>query len=321
MRSSSVNRIAAGWTALLLVGGATALPQRHIEAVPIHRRGGRSGSFVGSLGRRDDTPSSSSSLRDDDDGNNRGFVLSIPRGGAVSSSSSCGDSDLSLALKVGVSSFAEAAGLLAVLWGAERLSSEEGEQAAPAAFSFLLRATVGGLSALQWISLFVTVFCSSAVKSLIDGGVGAASRQALRPDAVPGDEAWYGSLSKPPWNPPGWLFPIMWLVVSKPTQFWAVGRVLRQGREVSGSSAATYWPALAVYCLHLSLGDAWNQVFFGCQRIHLGAVVILAFWSLLAASCVLLGSVDRTAGFLLLPTLGWVTVASALNWEIYRLNK
>jgi benzodiazapine receptor len=68
------------------------------------------------------------------------------------------------------------------------------------------------------------------------------------------------------------------------------------------------------------LGDTWNQVFFGYQRIFLGVEVIGAFWVALAASAVAFGSVDTTAGLLILPTVGWVTVASALNLEIYRLN-
>jgi len=242
------------------------------------------------------------------------------------------DSDWHLALKVvGVTAAAETAGLMALLWGAQRLvQSPWGQKRTPN----FLRRTVRGLPLLQWISLAVTIFFPSAVKSLVDGGVSAASNQVLKPNVTPGDSgAWYASLAKPWFNPPGWVFPIMWLIVSKPTQMWGVSCLLKQQQQAgesessSSSSLSTtsnnknLWPVLAVYCCHLALGDAWNQVFFGCQRIRLGAQVIAAFWSLLATSSVLFGGMDKRAGLLLLPTLGWVTVATALNLEILRLNK
>jgi tryptophan-rich sensory protein len=49
---------------------------------------------------------------------------------------------------------------------------------------------------------------------------------------------------------------------------------------------------MAVYCANLSLGDTWNQVFFGRQRVRLGVGVICSFWSVLVASAVAFGSVD-----------------------------
>ena len=230
------------------------------------------------------------------------------------------DSDWHLALKVvGVTAAAETVGLLAVLWGAQQLvQSPWGQKRTPK----FLRRTVRGLPLLQWISLAVTIFFPSAVKSLVDGGVSAASNQVLKPNVTPGDSGeWYASLAKPWFNPPGWVFPIMWLIVSKPTQMWGVSRLFKRQQAGSTQESKNIWPVLAVYCAHLALGDAWNQVFFGCQRIRLGAQVIAAFWSLLATSSVLFSRIDKRAGLLLLPTLGWVTVATALNLEIYRLNK
>lgn len=229
----------------------------------------------------------------------RAFPGAVSRGG---SSIQCGDSNLNTALKTALSTALETCGLLGVLAGATRLSQK---------FPLF---TLSGLPVLQWVSAFLTIFASSSIKSVLDGGVSAASNQALRPDVVPGEAGWYANLKKPWFNPPGWLFPIMWLIVSKPTQLFAVSVLLK-------TQSVGKWPALAVYCAHLSLGDAWNQVFFGCQRIGLGAGVIVTFWGMLARSAFLFHKIDSTAGLLMLPTVGWVTVASALNLEIYRLNK
>ena len=113
----------------------------------------------------------------------------------------------------------------------------------------------------------------------------------------------------------GWLFPIMWLIVSKPTQFAAVWKLITQSSDKDLSV-----PLLA-YCAHLSLGDAWNKVFFGLECTGRGLAVILTFWSVLLLSAYLFYGVDQSAGLLLVPTSLWVTVATALNWSIYVLNK
>ena len=133
--------------------------------------------------------------------------------------------------------------------------------------------------------------------------------------SLQGDADWYANLKKPSWNPPGWLFPIMWLIVSKPTQFMAVYKLVTQSYEKDLTLP------LAVYCGHLSLGDAWNKVFFGLECTGRGAAVISTFWSVLLLSVYLFYGVDQYAGFLLVPTFLWVTVAAALNWSIYLSNK
>ena len=220
-------------------------------------------------------------------------------------------SDLTIALQAGVSAAMEAAVLFAILTGAKKLSA----QSIP-----LLSTKVKGIPALQWASFALVVFGSSAVKNLVDGDMmSAASNQARNVNRVPGDAKWYESLKKPWFNPPSWVFPIMWVIVSKPTQFWAVSRLFRLPATVAPKTALL--PALAMYCTHLALGDVWNQVFFEQQRIKAGTGVISSFYVGLLASAELFGRIDNRAGFLMLPTVGWVTVATALNWEIYRLNK
>lgn len=226
------------------------------------------------------------------------------RGGAKKDP--CDDTDKMILAKAMVSAAMETAGLLGVLKLGRVLSSKlQGK------VPFLTR-LVRGLPVIEWASIVFVVFSSPTVKSWMDGTTSVATKQVLQPNVTPGNTEWYKSLKKPWFNPPAWVFPIMWVLIAKPTQSLALSKLL--------SSPTAPWKQLTVYCAHLALGDAWNQIFFGCQRIHLGGYVISAFYAMLLTSSALFGDLNEQAGYLMLPTCGWVTVATALNWSIYRLN-
>merc|ERR1711957_671228 len=124
------------------------------------------------------------------------------------------------------------------------------------------------------------------------------------------------------WNPPGWVFPIMWLIISKPTQLCAISRIFKYGKEVVEisdgvtTSSIPLFPVF-IYTTTLALGDAWNKVFFGLECIGKGTFVISVFFSFLLASTYLFYNIDHTAGYYMLPTCAWVFVATALQWSIY----
>ena len=126
-----------------------------------------------------------------------------------------------------------------------------------------------------------------------------------------------------------WVFPIMWLIVAKPTQLCALSRIFKHGvQQVTvenslSSSITTIFPSFAilVYTTHLALGDTWNKVFFGLQCIGRGTAVISIFFAFLLASTYLFYTIDAGAGYYMLPTCGWVFVATALQWSIYLKNK
>lgn len=220
----------------------------------------------------------------------------IPRGGA------CSDTDATVLMKVGLSAAVETAALLGVFYVGQELADSLG-------------GNVFGLPISYWLSILAVVFASSFFGGLVEGGMSAATKQALDPNVIPGDPDWYTRLKKPSWNPPGWVFPIMWLIVSKPTQAVALSKLFK-----ATESTGIPWKELAVYCGHLSLGDAWNKVFFGFQCTGKGAAVISAFFTVLLTSAYLFSEVDAVAGKFLLPTCGWVAIATALNWNIYLNN-
>jgi benzodiazapine receptor len=254
-------------------------------------------------------PSFSSILRK---ATRKSFTASVNTGIMVRGGA-CSDSNPALFAKIAVNAIAETGAMLGVLVGTQKLA--ERVQILP---------TIAGLPLIQWMGLFIIIFGSSLIGSIVSGGLNVASNQVLDPNVVPGDPQWYDKLVKPSWNPPGWLFPIMWLIVSKPTQMIAVSRILKKATSVASNvDSTTELPlsVLAVYCAHLALGDAWNKVFFGLQCIGRGVAVITAFFGMLLTSAYVFYQVDPSAGLFLLPTCGWVFVASSLNWSIYLKNK
>ena len=79
------------------------------------------------------------------------------------------------------------------------------------------------------------------------------------------------------------------------------------------------WPvqlALVHYCLNLT----WAPIFFGLKRFGAAAYVNIALLTTLAACIPAFFQANRTAGLLLVPYLAWLGFATALNFEIWRLN-
>ncbi|MFZ1661674.1 MAG: TspO/MBR family protein [Paracoccaceae bacterium] len=122
---------------------------------------------------------------------------------------------------------------------------------------------------------------------------------------------WYEGLQKPRWTPPRWAFPVVWTTLYLFMSFAAMRVALLPG---SGS-------ALAFWSLQIALNTLWSPVFFGVHRMALGFIIITFLWLAVAAVLVSFWALDFWAGALILPYLVWVTVAAALNFSVWRLNR
>lgn len=124
----------------------------------------------------------------------------------------------------------------------------------------------------------------------------------------PGD--WYRGLAKPAWTPPGWVFGPAWtlLYMLMATAAWRVWK--RVGWTLP----------LRCWLVQLALNAAWTPIFFGLQQPAWAFAEIVLLWLAIAATLRQFLTIDRAAGWLLVPYLLWVTFASALNFAIWRLN-
>jgi translocator protein len=122
--------------------------------------------------------------------------------------------------------------------------------------------------------------------------------------------AWYGSLHKPPFNPPKALFPIVWtaLYVLIAVAGWRT-------YERVGSAAV-----MQVWWGQLLLNFAWSPIFFTAHLMWPALGIIVAMLVLIVTFIVLQWGEDRIAALLFVPYAGWVAFASVLNASLNVLN-
>lgn len=135
----------------------------------------------------------------------------------------------------------------------------------------------------------------------------ASSAAIYRPDD------WYERLAKPSWQPPGYLFGPVWMVLYAmiAVSGWLVWRELGW---VAGALP------LGIYAVQLVLNGLWSVLFFGTRRMGLACVEMAALWLAILATIGAFYPVRADAALLLIPYLAWVSFAFALNFTIWRLN-
>ncbi len=123
----------------------------------------------------------------------------------------------------------------------------------------------------------------------------------------------YGTLVRPLWAPPAWLFGPVWtlLYLMMAVAAWLVVRV-------PGWNGRRVW--FATYGAQLIANALWTWLFF-TWRSGAGAMIDVAvLWLLVVGLLVTANQRSQTAVWLLIPYLAWVTFASALSWAVWRLN-
>lgn len=127
------------------------------------------------------------------------------------------------------------------------------------------------------------------------------------------DNSWYARLDKPPFQPPAWVFGVVW------TGLYAL----------MGLAVAVIWNeptstertnALRLFFAQLALNFAWSPVFFGGHMIEIGLVLLLLILIVALVAAGRFRAIRPVAGWLLLPYLLWLCLAVTLNYETGRLN-
>ena len=121
---------------------------------------------------------------------------------------------------------------------------------------------------------------------------------------------WYSTLNKPWFTPPGWFIGAVWITLF----------------TLMGISLYLVWKkgftrtALGIFAAQLALNMLWSFLFFGLRSPLLGLAGIIPLWILIAFNIWAFWKVEKRAGYLLVPYIAWVTVATTLNYYIWVLN-
>lgn len=121
---------------------------------------------------------------------------------------------------------------------------------------------------------------------------------------VSADQGWYARLPRPPWQPPDWVFGVIW-----PLNFAAL---LVAGIVLSRQAPDRAAPVLVVLAVSVVLALGWAYLFYvphslGAAAWSLAGAALLT-WVLLAMSARLV----PWTGLLLTPYAVWVTLATTL---------
>lgn len=122
----------------------------------------------------------------------------------------------------------------------------------------------------------------------------------------------YDKITMPPLSPPGWLFPVVWTIL-----FILMGI---SAALIFVSDSAQKESALFVYAVSLVLNFTWSILFFNMQAFILSFIVLVGLWVSIIITIVKYFTIDKTAAWLQLPYLIWVTFAGYLNAAIVILN-
>jgi len=125
--------------------------------------------------------------------------------------------------------------------------------------------------------------------------------------------AWFASLEKPFFMPPGWAFGLVWPILYALLGV-ALAMVLAEPRSDRRRTA------LLLFLAQLALNLAWSPVFFAAHDIGLAKLVIFAMAALAAGAAGQFFRLRRAAGLLLVPYLAWLVFAAVLASAIEKLN-
>jgi translocator protein len=124
---------------------------------------------------------------------------------------------------------------------------------------------------------------------------------------------WHATLNKPVFNPPNYLFGPVWTVL-----YLLMGISLFMIWRSPSGDLRNY--ALAIFSIQLVLNFAWSFIFFHFKQTGWAFMEIILIWISVLAMIIIFYRINRTAAFLQIPYILWVSFASVLNGAIWWLN-
>ena len=122
----------------------------------------------------------------------------------------------------------------------------------------------------------------------------------------------YENLSKPPLSPPGFIFPIVWIIL------YILMGISAYLIYISDSDEKNL--ALKFYAVSLVVNFFWPIFFFKFGLFWLAFFWLLLLIFIVAVTLILFKKINPTAAWLLVPYLIWILFAAYLNLFTAILN-
>ena len=125
---------------------------------------------------------------------------------------------------------------------------------------------------------------------------------------------WYANISKPSWQPPGFIFGIIW-----PYNFIVLGIAATIiGQRASKPAALTY---IAFFALSVAAALTWAYLFYRPHNLTGAALALTATALLTIPMTYILFTISIPMAIAVMPYQVWVAIAATLNWSIKSLNQ
>lgn len=126
----------------------------------------------------------------------------------------------------------------------------------------------------------------------------------------------YEEIATPAIAPPAILFPIVWTILYV---LMGISAAIIYNSDASSPEMRT--KALFTYGVSLVVNFFWSIIFFNMRSYLLAFIWLVLLWALIIKTIVEYKPINKTAAYLQLPYLLWVTFAGYLNLSIYLLNR
>ena len=126
-------------------------------------------------------------------------------------------------------------------------------------------------------------------------------------------DGWYRGLNQPAWQPPDFIFGIIW-----PYNFIVLGfAAVIVSNRLSAALVATY---LTVFAITVACALTWAFQFYRPHNLEAASTALTCVAVLTVVLVVIASRASLPLALALLPYQVWVLIASFLSWTYARLN-
>lgn len=124
----------------------------------------------------------------------------------------------------------------------------------------------------------------------------------------------FEAIKKPPFAPPGWIFPVVWTIL------YVLMGIASYLIFTSSAPLSERKHALQFYLIQLFFNFFWSILFFNLKAYNFAFIWLIALLILIFSTAISFYRISKPAAYLLIPYFLWVVFAGYLNLGIALLN-